>query len=413
MKKILIVLFLFAGVFSLATEAGAITVPGVAYTSGKKSSILDISCLSNTCVATGVNLMFTSTDKGKTWKKTLNKKVLPVTNDAQGGSAIGSVDCVTGLCVATGSGGLILRSTDGGKNWNFIKNILSDADQPYFPSAIFGVDCLDKNICYTVGENYSSGSATPETLAKALGFMILKTIDGGLSWNAVATEKMKMDMLSRYDLSSTGVPNMVARSYTVGEEMPIASMQKILCKSEMECFAIGQKRSFYHTTDGWKTMSLQRFEIDNPIKAYNSDGSVVYIQNGVMSSTPVKNARYGFTGISFTADGGILIDDMSDQSNNVYKSLDNGNTWNEKTVPLPASPKNYGGALSCVGKMCLIVTQNSSGKIDILTSLDNGNTWKNKVYKKAMSVIGADCVDANTCFAVGDAGMMGTIIRVK
>ena len=227
------------------------------------------------------------------------------------------------------------------------------------------------------------------------------------------TEKMAMDMITRPELAPTGVPNMIAHSYHSGEDMPIASMQKILCKTEMECFAIGQKRSFYHTLDGWKTMTLQRFEIDDPIKAFNSDGSIAYIQNGVVSSTPVKNARYGFSGISFTSDGGILIDDMSDQSNNIFKSLDNGSSWNQKNVPLPSSSKNYGGELSCVGSACLIVSHDSASKIDILISLDNGNTWKDKVYKKAMVVNGASCVDANTCFAVGDAGMMGTIIRVK
>ena len=186
----------------------------------------------------------------------------------------------------------------------------------------------------------------------------------------------------------------------------------------MECFGIGAQRSIFHTTDGWKTATLQQFKIDDPVKVLtngaNDFNSSAYVVDGNIVNTPQKVARYDFSGISFTGDGGVIVEDMGDGTHYIFKSTDNGNTWNSINTPLTSSARNSGGRISCVGSTCVIVAQNlSAKKVDILTSLDNGNIWKATAFKKVTSIEGTSCIDSINCFAVGDTIPKGVVIKVK
>ncbi|MFA6397632.1 MAG: hypothetical protein WDK96_02180 [Candidatus Paceibacterota bacterium] len=420
MKKIFVFsIFLILISFSISTTkiANAATAPSVIYT--YKSSLQDISCTGNNCVAVGNNVILRSTNKGVTWKIVSSKK-LSSPND---GSNLIDVDCMSTTCVAVGGGATMVKSSDGGKNWKIIDNFLIALNKDSFTSHLSGVDCINKNLCYAVGHNFHNGGDITK-FEQAFGSVVMKSMDGGLTWNIERIEKAKAFSTS-YTYSSllpTSSPGMFEKTYTINEEPPLSAMQKIACKNEMECFGIGSSRSIFHTVDGWKTVTLQQFKIDDPVKVLtngpNDLNSFAYIVEQNTVSIPQKVARYGFSGISFTLDGGVIIEDMGDGQNGgshvILKSMDNGVTWQNINVPLSISSRNGGGQISCFGSVCVITAQNlPAKKVDILTSLDNGNTWTAKIFKKTASINGVVCVDMKGCFAVGDTIPKGVIIKVK
>ncbi len=125
--------------------------------------------------------------------------------------------------------------------------------------------------------------------------VLQKSVDAGLTWFDLVTQDSN------------------------GASFPVGDIKNILCKTDLECFAVGAERSIFHTIDGWQTMTIQNLKIDEPIKAINTDGNVVYIVDGQFSDTPQKVARFDFKDISILADGSIAVDD--------FVSKDNGLTW--------------------------------------------------------------------------------------
>lgn len=356
-------------------------VPFLTYKGG--GPLLDIKCTDSYCVAVGNTTqgkfqISLSTDKGKTWSVVLKKEEV-----IKGAPGLVGVDCADSTCITVGVGGVIFRSVDSGKTWTNQLNILGDANSEFSQSIISSVDCVNSKLCYVVGQNSSGGSS------KALGPMILKTTDGGINWVRVES------------------------SLSGAMAIDLVKMGKILCKNEMECFGIGQQRSIFHTSDGWKNITFQNFKIDDPVPAYNPDGSIVYFIDGKPNSVPEKIARGDFSGISFTNDGGVIVDDMGDRLQIILKSMDNGVTWN--TIPFPSLPKlNAGGSISCTGSVCVIASSNGvRGKVNIFTSLDNGNTWTYSSLNKRIMVSGASCIDKNNCFAIGMLIPVGVVIKVK
>ncbi len=415
MKKPLILsLFLILAGLTLGVTdiAKAATAPSVIYT--YKSSLEDMACNGSICVAVGNNVILRSTNKGVTWKVVLAKK-LSAAND---GPNLKDVDCVDNICIAVGSGALIVRSTNSGKTWKIIDNFLVALNADSFTSDLSGVDCLNKNICYAVGRNFHNGGDLTK-FELAYGSVILKTTDGGITWNVERRQKETASVAYNYsNLLPTSNPDMYEKFYTSNEEPALVTMQKIACKNEMECYGIGAQRSILHTEDGWQTVTLQQFKIDNPVKVYtdgpNDPSNFGYAVEQNIISVPQKVSRYNFTGIGFSGDGGVIAEDMGDGSHYIYKSMDNGITWQSINVPLAQSSRNGGGQLTCYKQACVIVAQNlPAKKIDILTSLNNGDTWTAKTYKKRASINGVACVDMKNCFAVADTIPRGVIIKIR
>lgn len=400
MKKTFIVSLFFVFVFTVFNNtAFAATTPTIVYKA--KSALLDISCVGKKCVSVGNNLVVQSVDKGVTWKTVFSKKI----GSNNGGSSLEDVDCIGTLCIASGQGGKILRSSDSGKNWAIIDTILSKAHKDFFPSFISGVNCIDEKLCYAIGGNFHSGGDIKK-FDKAFGTVILKTTDGGITWNTEKFEKATFNYPAP-NLSQTSQSDVFELKYKSTDEFPLRLMKKILCKNKTECFAIGQSRSVFHTTDGWKTVTLQQFKVDET-KTFDDNGNLIKPKN------PQKVAIYDFSGISFTKDGGVIVEEIGNGHRFVYKSTDNGATWKSISVPLSASSRNNEGKIACSQATCVITAQNlPANKVDILTSVDNGDTWKYQTFKKSMGIYGSACIDSNNCFAVGDLNPQGVVLKVR
>ena len=410
MKKSFIFSVFLVSVCLAAWASRVEAAASVVYTT--KTSLSDVACTGNNCVAVGNNLIAQSVNKGKTWKVVLSKNIAPHID----GSNLEDVDCVGNLCIGVGQGATIVRSSDSGKTWKVVGNTLVALNKDSFASYISGVDCVDKDVCYAVGGNFHNGGDINK-FSQAFGSVILKTTNGGLTWNVDKIEKAVFNYPFP-DLTSTSNPNMFEKKYVATDEVPLHLMDKILCKNRMECFGIGGQRSIFHTTDGWKTVTLQEFKVDNPVKLLtngpNDFSSFVYFVDGQISNTPQKVARYGFSDIGFTGDGGVIVEAMDNGVHIALKSMDNGQTWKNINIPLSISAGDAGGKLACYKSVCVLTVQNLfAKKVNILTSLDNGNTWKATIFKKTVSVSGAACADANSCFVVGDTIPKGVVIKVK
>jgi len=406
MKKLLI--FTIFAMFICLGAAQANAASPLVYT--YKSSLEDISCVGGICVAVGNNTILRSVNKGVTWKVVLSKKIATINE----GSTLSDIDCAENLCIAVGSGATMVRSIDSGKTWKVIDNVLVGMNSDFYPSHLFSVDCIDKKICYAIGTNYYSGGDAAQA-DQAFGTVLLKTIDGGLNWDIIKRQSKVTPM----GLLPTANPIIMANQYSIDQDFPLYTMRKIACKSEMECFGIGLSRSVLHTTDGWQTATMQQFAIDEPVQVLtngpNDFSSVGYVVNGNIVAAPEPVARYDFASISFTGDGGVIIENLENGNHNIFKSVDDGATWQSINIPFASSLHQGSGQIVCYKSNCaLFVTRLTTRKVEIFTSSNNGNTWKKGTgYNRMTSIFGTSCADAKNCFAVGDTIPKGVILKAR
>lgn len=84
------------------------------------------------------------------------------------------------IAITAGDSGTILRTTDGGNNWDFI-------DNPYPTTAFLDVYFSSESIGYLAGQKG----------------LILKTIDGGISWEDISYGQVESNLLSIYFYDDT------------------------------------------------------------------------------------------------------------------------------------------------------------------------------------------------------------------
>ncbi len=264
--------------------------------------------------------IYKTTDRGKTWKTV-----------SPGGSSIESFTFFNSEIGYAGSGASILKTTNGGDTWQTVNTV------NYFPSNILAMQFLDKDtgfafrqwddilITYDGGVTWKASTATFGFTMNSIHFfnartgymggddgVMYKTIDSGKTWQAVT------------NLNAYGDVNDITSMYFFSEDSG---------------FVVGGVGRIQKTTDGGKTWS------------------------------EYATTYHNFTGMSFGNDStGYAC--TSDQ---VYKTIDQGKTWQLLDLTSGFPHGNYGG----FQKVHFIDADTGfvTSKFVIHRTFDGGKTW--------------------------------------
>lgn len=283
---------------------------------------------------------------------------------------------------AGGSKGTIVRSTNGGNDWNIF--------------TITAIENLDFRGIYAFSETTALAMSAGEA-EKGLA-RIYKTTDGGKSWQLVFQTTQAgvfLDCLKMRD-KKTG--------YVVGD-------------------AIGGKPYILHTKDGgdsWKQLSTDKLPAtlagEASYAASNSNiaiqgktvwistqSRIFYSKNGgkkwqVVQTPFEKTQSGGIFGIYFwnaaegIATGGDYKDDKKPYLN-IVRTYDGGKTWQATSFAEPVGLKESAW-MRADGSLLVVGTSGTS------SSKDNGTTWQS-VDNQSFHVV--QCIE-NTCYAIGGKG---------
>jgi photosystem II stability/assembly factor-like uncharacterized protein len=263
------------------------------------------------CTAIGdVGTILTSTDGGVSW----------ISHAAETSQDLTSIRCPsTSFCVAVGRQGGVVTTTDGGASWHLVTGA---------PYALLAVSCPSTSVCLAAGV-----------------YNILKTADGGVSWNYVPYPNFTTNTLS-----------------------------SISCPTTSTCMAVGQ--DYYGSASGWMT----------------TDGGNSWSAWGPQLP-PQTQPWPPLTAVSCATTSVCVVWGQ----NGTWNTTDGGSTWGSgcggTCPPL--------GNESCPTQtFCVLV--GTAGVIE--TSADGGATWTQRSSGSLAALARISCVDTSHCVTVGDAG---------
>jgi photosystem II stability/assembly factor-like uncharacterized protein len=370
----------------LGTNAeGAVHIGGSAWIwenpTPQGNSLNAVSCPSlNVCFAVGDLGTILTTTNAHTINPTFSGQPSPTTQTLRG------ISCAsTMICVAVGDNGTILTTSTGGASWNL--DPISFLGSP-ITANLNAISCPSTTTCFVAG-NLN---------------MILTTTNNfvGNSWSGISFGQSG-DSLSGISCPSTGecfaVGPLIGGStgqvlkyfysfncscfttatISTPEVFP-DSLAAISCASTSDCVAVDFQGNAVFTTDGGSGWSLRK--VDSKASLY-----AVSCVSGTGNCTAV-----GALG----------------PSNDIFVSIDGGNTWLAVTsnqpfdVPLNGvSCQNFGsGACVAVGFDGAIIGNPSSGYPH---SIESYFTTNNPV-----NLSRASCPSVGECFAVGGGQILAT-----
>ncbi|TMM07989.1 MAG: hypothetical protein E6G00_13415, partial [Actinobacteria bacterium] len=334
-----------------------------------------VSCPSATaCYAVGRHgLIVTSADAGATWTSSgrdvaaSNLATNFGNNGAFGGATIGSLDLAgtscptTTACVAVGSLGAILTSTDGGSSWSARGGLGAPGSDPFdlppqgapaeIPESsdahpLDAVSCAGAATCVAVGElgkvettsNLSSGGGTwsahgsntanrltavscpsASSTCYAVGDYgtILKSSDSGASWSSQALKgrfhNAFLSGISCADAShcvAVGVQGLIiatndGKSWASVSSPTQAYLSAVSCASASSCLAVGSNGTVLATNNGGSKWSAQTAPSGDDLYAVSCSSSSNCIaagSDGTVASTADGGTSWNLRGTG-TADG--------------------------------------------------------------------------------------------------------------
>lgn len=355
-----------------------------------------------------------SSDAGITWKLIqleaigLNSFMVP--------EAVSFANRDTGIIA--GHYGLILRTTDGGNNWE-VKNALpylSEVNVPDYDAAEFARD----NTVYVTG---ASG-------------IILRSKDYGVTWEKLTkganVHMTDVSFISPLNGAASGGDGMVMLTRDGGKtwtEKPTGSgypLWKIRMLSDKHIFAAGSddrakmKGVVCITNDGGEHWTNSYIDPDVVIK----DADFIDSRNGILAGYVYNGENYDFSkGVIYTTgDGGITwtkTADLYDPDNgfppskikmlsssrivlmgemaSFFLSEDGGKTWKYMSK-LPLRSTTFSLQFIDENNVCV------SSLAGIYKSADGGLTWIKKFegFSSGNTVRDVHFCDINTGYAVGD-----------
>ena len=247
---------------------------------------------------------------------------------------------------ASGSKGVILKSTDGGKTWNRLH--VAGGDELDFR----GIVAFNASTAYVM----SSGEGEKSS--------IYKTTDGGETWNLQYTDKRKEFFLD-----------------------------SIACLSEPQCFALGDpvdgKFLLLKTTDGarWHPLSIEKMPAALP-------------SEGAFAASNTCLLLFGEE--IFFGTGGPAA--------RVFHSPDSGRTWTVAETPIAHGKPSAGiFSLAHAEEKVIVVVGGDYQDPKLASavaaySLDDGQTWQLSEHQPGGYRSAVACYDDTPCVAVGPNG---------
>ena len=192
-------------------------------------------------------------------------------------------DSQSGIVVGGGSGGMDIRYTTDGVNWN-------SAALPSFPSTVVytrtdlkGVYMVSKDTAYVVGWGSMAAGLQPSIL--------LKSTDGGATWTYLEQDVENRVYGNLYDVYfkdsqnglavGAGVGSILLRTTDGGEnwiptEMPSGSTLYTLSGEGDNVFVYGSGNTIYHSTDFGDSWELLSFPSSNIYTISAPSDDVIY-----------------------------------------------------------------------------------------------------------------------------------------
>ena len=306
--------------------------------------------------ADGYGVILHTTDGGKNWERQCTSAEIPDAGmvgvsavSVKEAWAVGGIDSENGY-------GVILHTKDGGKSWTREgrKNDLKDV-------GLIAVSAINENIAWTVGSDGSRG-------------VILHTQNGGRLWKRQGSGRLpKVALNGVYAADASNV-------WVVGDNENGKNYGTIL-----------------RTTDGgttWKKVPYKLSRTFTPAYLITVDGanpsrigepakkiwavgrgqivriSVTSNEVSVTDQTPRFSTMYDINGVSALDERTIwAVADLS----NIWRSGNGGKTWTSETAPLGGQ---YVLRVSAINPcQAWATTQNPYGSGYVWNTSDGGTTW--------------------------------------
>lgn len=263
---------------------------------------------------------------------------------------------------ASGTGGTVIKTTDGGKRWNVI--VVPGAEQLDFRD----IEAFDANTAYilSIGNGASS--------------RIYKTTDGGASWKLQfqnADEKAFYDAIACWDRSSciamadpidghypiiSTADGGAAWQPLISNKMPAAKDGEAAFAASGTCLIAQGKTNAFLVTGGTDARVFRSFD-----RGRTWDAADTPIIRGTSGSGIFSIAmRDSLNGVIV----GGNYEKPDETKNNAAYTSDGGKSW---SAPDASFPNGYRSAAAYLDKS-IVVAVGSSGS-DI--SADGGRTWRN------------------------------------
>lgn len=260
---------------------------------------------------------------------------------------------------ASGTGGTVIKTTDGGKNWSVIK--VPEAEKLDFRD----IEAFDANTAYilSIGEGESS--------------RIYKTTDGGKTWKLQfknTNPKAFFDALAFWDRNNgMAMSDPVDGKYflmktTDGENWMQADTDKMAEAKKGEAAFAASGTCLL--TQGNSNIFLVSGGADARVFRSNNRGLTWFVaETPIVKGDPSQGI---FSIAMFDAKRGIIVggnyENAEDVTNNLAFTTDGGKTWT-----LAKGLNGYRSGAAYIDKKTIIAV-GSSGS-DLTT--DGGETWKN------------------------------------
>lgn len=286
----------------------------------------------------------------------------------------------------SGSNGTVLKTVDGGENWN--KLIVPESDSLDFRD----VHAFDDKTAYVIS------SGTPGT--------IYKTVDGGESWKQQYYTDVKDIFFDGFDFSDSD--NGIAFGDPIGGKMYLVNTTDgktwLPLEAEVLPSVAEEEYAFAASGTGIQVIGDAIYFVTGGSKArvYKSQDNG---KTWEVFDTPMLTGKpSGIFSVHFwNADQGVIVggnyEDYTSKESNAAYTMDGGETWTLSSM----SPQGY---RSCVDRSLDLGLMLAVGTSGTDLSSDDGRTW--------MLV---DETSLNTCqfgertvWAVGKDGMVGKIV---
>ena len=203
----------------------------------------------------------------------------------RGAGSLYAFDCdVADICFATGSDGMVLRTSNRGRTWH--QDLLPEE------SDLYGVSVSD-NLVLTVGE----------------GGAIYRSANGGFSWESVDTPTS-------------------------------AKLEAVSLLADGNAWAVGEGGVILHSADGGRTWRAQTSNTHNPLHAVaflddqigyaaGEKGTLLKTSDGGAMWTPVANTFPGWARINALTFTDSNTGWIAGQAGHIRMTADGGQTWQE------------------------------------------------------------------------------------